>query len=1446
MNRPITIPTTGKLDKDSDPQFVQSMQGNYIHLQDMDMADTNTRTRTTTKGTLQVLDFGEAVLQNQKIRINITPSPININLVTTLKDGNGYLKFEAITDVAGDIDSIKDTIALFLNSLPYPVEISLFTGLPFMEVRIAFAFADYRFTCTSTTIDILEEAVSTTGVGRFMPIGSYDQNGDVFYWLTTQRELITPLPAIQNTFEAVNNQVGVTIFNHGLNNFETVALNAVGGTTTANGVWTVIVLNNDQFILNNSSFINPFTGGGEAFKNYYGYGCIGVMVENYPDDTFSFIPLLKSKELNLVTKKEIYSPQVEINGDLINAYFTDFYNNPRVFYYRGEYIPNGALRVFNPDGIYSYGTIRNQLRLQQSFTVDSLTLEPQQQSGGNLAPGNWRYAVRFLDENFVPTEASLLTQPIPVYLVSYDINSQMYGNENTPGFVTPKINRVRVEGILPGAFKFIELIGVNYSGGQNNAVATVATIIRQEVLGADQTSIILEHNGNEIDTRLFDARQLVIVQINIERAADLAIVENRLVLENIVTEKTIDFQPWIDTFKYSIRKEPIQAVIAPDVFYEFYDPAATSNKTGYQFYEWYRFYAMIELKTGKLSDAFFLADVRMLTLTDYDPNEFISTNLVDKRFLPNDDFNTYSMGGLDPLGDDNQLEFNQYYVQFNNINWDYLIDGISVRDLVKSIRICRAERIKEVEASGVIVLGSLSVDNIGVKDFPQAFKTTNDNFPVYLGDDSAVPYINGQSGILTTRRYASFYSPDIFLGQTDLVENGGYELLNFGAFSINRTFVSKTVGFTFSSSFRIYTPSNTTTSPQIVNIIENKFIGKGLSGILGTQTFVKFGTIGNPNPFGLTGQLDGSPVFLFDEDVNNTNLNFDSGVYHAAVFRRLLGKYGSRTANNNVLYCGAQVNVEQTEVDVFGGDVFTQQTYYKPNYVRTDVGSIGKAAGTNIISQNVVNTNLRTYSSLANGVLYPIGTQAYLQWLEFDPNRRDQLTKNSAYNVLNQIQYQPVYNPTNQDSGFQPTRKYYSQYKPTGSRQDFYRIFYPFDFADNPQKAGQIIAAVNFNNRLFTIQERGFTIEYFNDRGKLIAGDAGEILIGDGSVLPRVGNKLSSFGTQHRGSVVIGKSQSGKDLLYYISADYQEVMRFGDDGLRAIALTNNMRLFFKNNLRWAREATTPADGYGITGVWDNRQKRVLFTVKAWKPSPVWADRTLYPQQSTVIFGTIYQGVPQLWFAMVNNPVSQPSDNNPEWLKLDITNPDYYNCYTVAFSEMYQGGGFEVFHSYLPNHYTQREDGFFSGFPDLDSVLRSELHRHNVGQPATYYGIQFSSGVLKTVVNWNSNLNKKFFRIMLDSSIRPERVNIQCLFRNFEFEGDIINDSFLVKEDFFTREGFQISTIKAITDENGSNDDLGGQVEGIWCTFEIIFEKNRMVTLNDLIVTIRDSFANYTR
>lgn len=1432
--RAIPMPSTGKLDRDSDLDNIRP--GNYSNLQGMDFSETEIPALTTQKGNVFQIDLGEATLQQQKTRINI--NDVTVPLVVTLKDINGNIKGSSPLGVSGSIAAAKTDIINYLSSLSFGVQFESTGAEPYLDVTINFSFSDYVLEITGCTTDILNEAISNTGVGRFIPIGSYDLLDNVFYWSTTQRNLPTRLSNVSNVYPTNGSSVGITCVGHGLQNFDSVAIGAVNGVPQANGIWTVTVIDENNFFLNTSFFTGAYTGGGNVYRDIYGYGAIGVVVEDFLTDSFSYTPLLRSKALNFFTKKQIYTPQVQVSGNLYQMYYTDNFNVPRVTYYRGEFIEDGAIKVLNPNfGQYAYATLRLETSRQINFTGYDLQYETQIQTGGNIQAGNARYAIRFLTESLTASELSPLTGPIPVYSPQYvNDDSVIYGNPSTVS--TGKINRVRLSGITPGVFKFVELIYFQYSG-EATTVTTISFVIRREALSEDQTEIVLEHNGNEPSITFFDTQLANEVQPDIIRTTDNVIIDNRLVDGGVTTGKQIDCREWVSTFKYSLKKFPLFGSFGAETFNEFYSPEAVVNRVGYQVYEWYRFYAVPVLKSGKSLNAFFAFDVRFVSQADYlanlDEFQFLSTNETDRRNFAEDDFVNYD------LGDDDQNLF-QYYLELNGVDWNYQIDGIPVRDLFEEVRIYRADLVPEVLNTGIWAGAANRLSSAPgaeqIYDFPFSLRA----FVGDIGGSTTLINYNTDPS-LPQRKIASFYSPDNLIAAAPVSFIDGDELLTFGQFKIVSLSNVRNVG-NRDSFFNIFngilgsTQANRYDIDNVLFAATNELTDTPF-GDYNKQTVEEF-FLGSEYQYG---REQSSPLIITAQDVQNNSINLDRGLYYAIYFRGRSNKYGTTIQNNVTIYCNAKVKVDESSCTIFGGDTFTQQMWLKKKYFR-DVTNTGGADGFNIISQNKNNTNLRLWdsstASLANFV-FPVTSTNDIAWLENDPDKNDQLISNPAYKVLNQVQAQAVYDPENQDTGEYLSRKYWSQFKPNNSAVDFFRIILPLDFQDNPEIQGAIKRLVNLNNRLFTIQERGFTLEYFNNQGQLVSQDAGQILIGDGSVLSRIGNNLSLFGLKQSGAFVRGKSQSGKDTAMWINTTFTNVLRFGDDGIKNVSLRDLNRTFFNRYLKWANNADTPADGYGISGTWDNDNSNYIFTVKAWKPYKQWDANVTYLGDDAVIFGEIEQGIPQIWTANQASRGVEPADGVFQWQRVDILDPLFYNCYSFAYSEI--KNGFTFYPYFLPNFYAQWKGKYLTANPNLESIDKSKIYLHGEGLPNQFYGVNYTGGVIELTMNFQPNMNKKVLALMINSNIKPERVDIESLFRN-EPDGERIKKSFLVTSDFETREGYQYSTIKLELDENGNNDRNTSMMEGVWTKFRIQFPAGVSAKLNDCIVLISDSLRTF--
>lgn len=1433
MRKPVQHPTVGKLDKDSDLQFIRSSQGDYRALKDLEFSDENVLSLTTAKGNVQKIDLGAAELQNQKVRIYWEGGKTDIQATLVNTNGQTISFGQRITD-GGLIQFKAAIISIFQVDFLFAASFSSTGTESYIDCEIDLRYSDWSLILVGCNYKIIQEAVSATGTGKFKYIASYDLLGDLFIWATTQRNPKTRINDVTNAVVGNFNRARLTIPFHGLSDFETIAVNGVEGATGCNGIWNVRVINNNQVELWGSVFGGTYTSGGEVFKDLYGYGMWGVAKYDFTSDTFTWIPLLRSTKLNFVTKYQIYNPVIELNGSLVSTYYTDNYNLPRVTYYRGEYITDGCIQALNPEGQYDYATLDREIANQLSYSGYLLSFREQIQTGGAITAGNKRYAVRFITESGNATELSFSTNPIPVYEAQYLVDTdKIYGNQNT--VTTGKINRLELTGIVPGIFKFVELICFDYQGGQLPTVAVSATIIRREPLSADQTDITLEHNGNEIGIVNFDAGLANQVQQDIIRARDLTVIQNRLVYGGIATSPEYDLTEFASKLTYSIKRFPIYGAFGAQTFYEFYDPEKVTENVGYQQWEWYRFYIVGELLSGKLTQAFFLFDVRFISQADYAlpewKDEFESTNVTDRRVLTDDDFVDYDLMR-------NTREYFQYFLRVKGIDWDYQIDGVPIKNLFKSFKIHRAERRAEVLGMGVIHLSQVTPGVAGTPLWYDNIFATGTVDPI----TQVTQFDQGQSS-QRNRSLGSFYSPDFLFQNNDYTRISGDQLLVFGQFKVERT-QSGSDNFPSPSTQRIYSSESMSTTAAFYGIDNSVFIRSAERSFVGASEYKKYISVQTPSSNSL-GDIQSSVVIKTSSDVQNNSTNTDYGFYSCLIFRKLADKYGSTISNNIVVYTQSSAIVGETSVDVYGGDVFGQQTWLKNRETANDgyqslTTKLG-AGGYNIISQNRVNTNLRVWDHTDNTqLIFPLSTTNFVAWLESPV--LDTIVQNSSYKIINQVQARVVYDPNNQDDGIYLTRKPYSDLKPNGSKIDFYRIFLPLNFQDNPQQQGPISRVLNVNNELFTVQERGYTREYFNSRGQLVSPDQGQILIGDGSVLSRVGNNLTMYGTNNSGGVVIGKSQSGKDVVMFISPDFGQVLRFGDDGLVSVSKRENMRTFFNKNLNWVREAFTPADGYGICGVWDDNNKQFIFTVKGWKRVAEWGNAVVYNVGAEVIYQTGEHGIPQIWIATGTSKGQAPEDGG-DWERVSFDNNEYYNVYTFTWSEI--KAGFTQFYSYLPNGYLTWNSTFLSSYPDLDSELSATVWQHGIGNPAQYYGVNYPAGFISLVCNWQRNLNKKFFALMLNSSVKPEYVWVTSLFRD-EDQGETIKESYLELPDWTTREGYQYSPVKAEIGPEGTNDEDTGQMEGIWAQFDITFPKEKIVSLTDFIVYIRDSFRNFTR
>lgn len=1432
----------GKLNSDTD--ILELKEGNYPDRVNVEFnADGLLFSDTPALGNRLVCDIGVQQVQQQQTRVYIDSFFDTISIQFLNKNGQLIQTIQGTASVQilqGMKDAIKSAfVGLFWYSQSFDNDNNT---EPFIDITINCAYSDYILILTDNNGNVLrnddiKEAISITGEGGFIEIGSKDLLGTTFLFSTTQDKEQTSIYFASMAMYLHNGyggQVGILFPNHGLVSGESIVVaNATGVGAVANGEWVVNYIDQNNFALflsiTTGIILTPVKYGGTIYKNTFGVGQIGVQQYIGDTDSYTYTRILASKRFNFRTAYQIDADAVlNNNGYLLK--FTDNYNYPRTFSYKGAFIEDGALQPINPDGFYTYETLTDEIKNIINYSAAVVEYEEQIQSGGSLPPANWRYAVKFLTDTNSTTELSLLSNPIPVFPPAYIGFSAtyhpIYGSPEGNN-VTPKINRVRVTGITPGVFKYIELVGFNYASSGVNTVVVNAFVIRKELLAPDQEEIVLEHNGNEPDITFFDTTLSIAVRPDIIRVGSNRFCENRLVYGNITTSSAIDIRDWALTMKYSIKRRGIFAAFRAEMWEEFYNPENTAKYVGYQPYEWYRFYISAETYSGKITDNVFCFDMRFLSQTDYasyGQAEFDEINGGDRRNLVGDEYDSYSPG----IWTATERYLYQIHIELNNIDWEYQIDGVRVKDIFKSVKVSRAERVKEVIATGVFIQSESTSD--------------------YNHDITEFPYVIPQFNVAVTKRLGSFYSPDILFGYTQYNEYiSDDKLINFGALTIyekNQYDETTTNPFTYSF-WETYAPiTNSPTYSQIIKIIDAKYIAEGETGTLfipnATFNFKK--AIVNLADV-VQSLFRGSPVIALDQDIFDVAHNGYVGItkYQSLIFRAKKDKYGARDAfGNTIEFTGATALNGEASVSVFGGDVFNQQVQFRQQRRKL----INKSSyAFNIISTNTINTNLRQYNigSLTHSFpVYPSNPQDWM--IPANLSTEDFYYRNTGYSIFNQVQASTVFDPEGNDIGNYITRKFYSQLNPNNANTDKYREFLPLDFQDNPNSFGPITHLEVLNGELFTLQQRGFTREFFNTTGRLQTAEDGDVLIGTGDVLSRKGLRLTMLGTNQKWSVCKGFTSSGKETIIWVNDEFGCVIRFGADGTVNISEREMMSTFFRERMRYVIGKDTPADNQGITTVWDNVGKNFIITQRAWKDSAEWAEENDYVVGNSVILNQTL-GVPQIYVCLVDN-LSQVN-NTPGtaggeayWEAISLENLNYYNTYTIVFNE--QKNSFTHRYTFYPKIYHTQNNRYFSPNPITAQSNTIYRHRDKDASEITFYGVP-NEGFSEYIINYMSRTVKKFIAHAQTALLKPIRVEFETQFIS---ENGIDNrKTYLDRDDFTMRENQAFSTIKNNLDSQGRNDQPTAPMTGLWLKIRTFFAANEKQKINETTVVIRSGQRN---
>jgi hypothetical protein len=755
-------------------------------------------------GNQLAFDMGSVPAQNKVYLLGMQPNTTYVMRT---------LKTDQINQFVSDITINQPTLALIASfiegiflSFGKQVDVTVQDGQIRFELLSPAGYDYYIQSVQITGVSvfstlIIQEAIPQNYAGVLYGIGSNDLNTNLFVFSTPQ----TNLPEEFDILSVFNSGGQIAIQISSVLPFvsgDEVFVSGLPATSGANGYWIVQTIGVDSFVLLESTFSSPFTGQGSVVINSRGVGEIGVATYDINTDAWTYTRLLRSIELGFTTQR-----QIECRGEIKAIgralYFHQVkYNPPRVFYYRGDFIQDGALRFVSPVNRYDYGNIADEIRNQANYLTGCLEFL-RQDVGGSLTGGNKQYFIRMVGErgSLFTTDAHAFTGLVatPFQLVTLDPASISGGSsaENSG-----KRNFLRAFNLRNDIYNFIELGVLEWFGD-----SVTASIVRREEISGPE--IILEHNGGETLTPIALA-EVFATQPVIENIGSEVITDNRLVYLDIDYRQDDDFRDWAQTITHRIFKEAIQSTTGSyNDFLEggFLTAANTVKYMGYTWNETHRFGLRLYLKDGGgVTQTYWIDDIKF----DISP-----TNItVPNRRTGNSTAPNYDLNGLN-----NGLGASVTFVPCVEFDLDlsYLIDGVPIRSLVEKIEFMRVDlndspSLREILFSGYAVQGDDGFSSSGSNRFgypnptetlpsgqqlkiygPAKFFSGRGLFPnpnsvggyntaaASSGSAASIPNGTSTATLGNDTYFAFILSPDICIGGRSAAEFvPGDKLINYG------------------------------------------------------------------------------------------------------------------------------------------------------------------------------------------------------------------------------------------------------------------------------------------------------------------------------------------------------------------------------------------------------------------------------------------------------------------------------------------------------------------------------------------------------------------------------------------------------------------------------------------------------------------------------------------
>jgi hypothetical protein len=1263
----------------------------------------------------------------------------------------------------------------------------------------------------------------------------------------------------------------VSMVDHGLQTGEAISI-SIPDNNFYSGIYTVTVVDENTFLLNGYPYVvstaSPVVFVSQSCVVTYNpiaLGEIGVYRKN-SDGQGVYTKLLRSGEFNFRTIHQI-DVEAESTVGGVGLYFADGNNDARVFYYSGDFVEDGALSFVNPANQYVYGNIAEQVRLVSSSNSLRIRFVEQLETGGNLSAGNKAYAVRGLSAALNPSFWSDTTGPINVFSAS-SVSETRKIKGNTTGAQTTKVNVLEITGIDTSLFSFIEIAVVEYlDSGYQVALLDRIALNGREVLR-------FEHDGNEEERQILNSQELNIDDRSVTKPLNISILDNRLLLSNFQYRTEAGLSAVLDTVKYELKQEMLpKQGLEPGLrsateeglnAAEYQLPINVSSKIGYMTNETYLFAARFVFKNGFKTKPVVFCTVK------FDTNP-ISEDGRRLSGLPS--YDTIQGHEYDPSGPGifwNPGNILVNNIEFSNFNFNAIVDGVPARDLIERIDIMRAEVTRPtVLGCGIGVLGIQSgTEVIGADTLPvvrpnpyiapiSTIAPSNVD-PGYEIASPSSPF--NISGVSQRSDVISVYIPDALYRGNDLlnVSSASNKIIVLGSHQYNFVkdayvqaeasskiggyihyggnsgwtgdgfspveYSIEEAGFVSDNGSRTF---NQNSAPSFV-FRNSHFISPDENRWLRNYTFKLSSSI-PPEP--TTTYIDPlEPDFPGGPNIYNVG---DRGLRYVQIYRPNPDQYNDVDLSSFV-YTLSSISPSEDSVVVFGGDCFVQRTT-----IKLMVSSNLLPVCLDFYSHNRINVQMRGSDENIDGA-YPMEFDDYDAWI-LAPFF-DELAYSRSYSPRQEAQAKLAYNPNLPDDSYQPTGIVYSNVKTRGAVQDSYRTFAYADFTSLDTTYGPITFMKPMNGELFTIQHRRVQRQFFNTRGVLSTSDGATALIGDGAAFYRDGSTVSSYGCMHKWSVVPGRSFGGNDVWYWYDAVNRAIIRFGADGIVPLSIRAKFRAKLRELTELAIYSYTPADCFGISGVWDEFLAEVVWTFRLAKGYKGVLRRgmkisagDLYSLPSQFYDG-VFEEIPVMYRALYDHVSSVDNDidsEDPAWEVVEYGDERYMKFFALVFSEA-QNRFISVDDIY-PKIYLLNNGEVY--YPRVKSPIGA-VYKRNAGVPLVFFDYLGDNkqvyGAVESVFNLDPNIQKKASALRVYSELVPHQIEVRSE----------DNQTFIIASDFTARLNQWDAPISNDTPDIAGRFDDNGAIFGTYIRVKFIFAPQQSQRLVNMVLKFKPVSRNY--